>query len=99
MVTSAGVYEAARAVVCNVTPPQLYGRLLPETPPSLRQRAADYRFGPGGMQIHFALSSPPTWMAPELLHVPVVHMTESMEEVCMSVVGARMVCCRQNPPW
>ncbi|MDR6856882.1 NAD(P)/FAD-dependent oxidoreductase [Variovorax guangxiensis] len=81
-------FEASDAVVCNVTPQQLYGRLLRESPPPVRERAAAYRFGRGGMQIHFALDAPPAWSDPELLKVPLVHLTESMEQVCASVVEA-----------
>lgn len=82
------VYPARRAVICNVTPPQLYGRLLPDAPAPLRQRAAAYRFGRGCMQLHFALSAPAPWRDPELLKVPLVHLTESMENVCAAVVEA-----------
>lgn len=82
------IYEAAQAVVCNVTPQQLYGHLLPNVPGPLRERASAYRFGRGDMQIHFALSAPPAWCEPELLKVPLVHLTESMEQVCTSVVEA-----------
>lgn len=77
-----------QAVVCNVTPTQLYGQLLPGMPEQVRQRASGYRFGRGCMQIHFALHGKPNWCEPELLHVPLVHMTESMEQVCMSVTQA-----------
>ncbi|WP_022980685.1 NAD(P)/FAD-dependent oxidoreductase [Ideonella sp. B508-1] len=79
---------ARRAVVCNVTPPQLYGRLWREAPQPLRERAAAYRFGRGGMQIHFALNAPPRWADPEMAKVPLVHLTESLEQVCASVVEA-----------
>ncbi|WMD22823.1 NAD(P)/FAD-dependent oxidoreductase [Achromobacter seleniivolatilans] len=81
-------YHAADAVVCNVTPGQLYGHLLPDAPAPVRQRAAAYRYGRGGMQIHFALNAPPDWLTPELRHVPLVHLTESMEQVCASVTEA-----------
>lgn len=82
-------FAASQAVVCNVTPPQLYGRLLENTaPPELKARAAAYRFGRGDMQVHFALDAPPAWSNPELLKVPLVHVTESMEQVCLSVTEA-----------
>lgn len=81
-------WRARQAVVCNVTPGQLYGRLLPEPPPQWRERADAYYFGRGDMQIHFALSSPPDWVNGELAHVPLVHLTESMESVCLSVAQA-----------
>lgn len=79
---------ARRAVVCNVTPPQLYGRLWRDAPAPLQDRAAAYRFGRGGMQIHFALDAPPNWADPEMAKVPLVHLTESLEQVCASVVEA-----------
>lgn len=88
-VVAGGVaYEARQAVVCNVTPPQLYGKLLPHVAPPLRERAEAYRFGRGDMQIHFALSAPPAWREAELLKVPLVHLCASMEQVCTSVVEA-----------
>ncbi|MET3432517.1 phytoene dehydrogenase-like protein [Herbaspirillum seropedicae] len=80
--------QAAQAVVCNVTPPQLYGRLLAQAPQQVRQRAQGYQFGRGGMQIHFALNAPPAWTTPELLQVPLVHLAESMEQVCANVTEA-----------
>jgi phytoene dehydrogenase-like protein len=80
--------RAREAVVCNVTPAQLYNGLLPDAPGAWRERARAYRFGRGDMQIHFALSSPPAWCDPELAKVPLVHLTESMETVCMSVTEA-----------
>jgi phytoene dehydrogenase-like protein len=81
-------WQADRAVVCNVTPRQLYERLLPDVPAPWHERARTYHFGRGDMQIHFALSSPPAWCDPELAKVPLVHMTESLEAVCMAVAQA-----------
>ncbi|MGQ7906774.1 phytoene desaturase family protein [Burkholderia sp. BC1] len=81
-------WRAREAVVCNVTPKQLYGRLLPDAPEPWRERADAYCFGRGDMQIHFALSSPPQWCDAELGRVPLVHLTESLETVCMSVTQA-----------
>lgn len=88
-VTAGGkTWRARQAVVCNVTPRQLYGRLLPEAQKEWQAGAEAYYFGRGGMQIHLALSSPPNWINEELKHVPLVHLTESMETVCMSVTEA-----------
>ena len=47
---------ARRAVVCNVTPTQLYGRLLSEPRAELAAAASRYRYGLADMQIHYALS-------------------------------------------
>ena len=82
-------FMASHAVVCNVTPHQLYERLLPEVAPEVRQRAQAYCYGRGCMQVHFALDSMPAWREPELLRVPLVHMTEGMEQVCTSVTEAK----------
>jgi len=88
VVVGGTTYTASEAVVCNVTPPQLYGSLLPDAPEPLRRQAGAYRFGRGCMQIHFALDKPPAWRDPELLNAPLVHLTESMENVCTAVVQA-----------
>ncbi len=82
------VIRAEQAVICNVTPPQLYCELWPDAPSVVRERAAAYRFGRGGMQIHFALRGAPGWVDPEMVCVPLVHLTESLEQVCASVVEA-----------
>ena len=88
-VNAAGTtFPVSEAVVCNVTPDQLYGRLLPDMPAPVQARARAYRFGRGDMQLHFALSAPPAWCDPELRQVPLVHLTESLEQVCLSVTEA-----------
>ena len=88
VVANGQTYHASQAVVCNVTPPQLYGRLLPKAPEPVRKQARGYRFGRGCMQIHFALDGLAPWRDPEMLKVPLVHLTESMENVALSVVEA-----------
>jgi phytoene dehydrogenase-like protein len=88
VVVGGKTWQAREAVVCNVTPRQLYGRLLPDVSTTWRERGNAYHFGRGDMQIHYALSSPPDWCDAELAHVPLVHLTESMETVCMSVTQA-----------
>lgn len=82
-------FVASHAVVCNVTPHQLYERLLSDVAPEVRERAQAYRYGRGCMQLHFALDGVPAWREPELLRVPLVHLTESMEQVCTSVTEAK----------
>ncbi|OXR49957.1 MULTISPECIES: NAD(P)/FAD-dependent oxidoreductase [unclassified Pusillimonas] len=88
VVANGQAYQASEAVVCNVTPPQLYGRLLPRAPEPVRKQAQGYRFGRGCMQIHFALNGPAPWADPEMLKVPLVHLTESMENVALAVCEA-----------
>ncbi|MCZ2103369.1 MAG: NAD(P)/FAD-dependent oxidoreductase [Comamonadaceae bacterium] len=77
----------AKNVVCNVTPTQLYGRLIPRNaaPQTLRQQAAEYRYGKGNMQIHLALSAPPQWKNRELDQVVYLHLTPGLEGVSRAV--------------
>ncbi|HEU5362510.1 MAG TPA: NAD(P)/FAD-dependent oxidoreductase [Gaiellaceae bacterium] len=70
---------ARRAVVCNVTPTQLYGDLLGGTPPP-------FRYGRSEMQIHFALSEPPEWEGDERLgRAAIVHLTPGLDGVSRAV--------------
>lgn len=80
-------FMARRAVACNVTPTQLYQRLLParHVPPATAERAADYRYGRACMQIHIALSEPPAWADAELGKVGLLHLTPGMDGVSRAV--------------
>lgn len=86
---SAGdVVTASRAVVCNVTPPQLYGRLLAatEAPADVRAAGLCFRLGRADMQIHFALSEPPRWAGDErLAKTAIVHITPGLDGVSRAV--------------
>lgn len=79
---------ARRAVICNVTPTQLYLRLLDgePVPPGVLRRARRFRYGRAGMQIHMALSEPPRWEGDERLsRVPMVHVTPGLDGVSRAV--------------
>lgn len=79
---------ARRAVVCNVTPTQLYLRLLEgaAVPPGVLRRAGRFRYGRAGMQIHMALSEPPRWEGDERLsRTPMVHVTPGLDGVSRAV--------------
>src|SRR5436305_1838579 len=70
---------ARRAVICNVTPTQLYGALLGGTPPP-------FRYGRSELQIHFALSEPPRWEGDErLAKTAIVHLTPGLDGVSRAV--------------
>jgi phytoene dehydrogenase-like protein len=74
--------EATRAVLASVTPQQLYGDLLGTDVPEARR----FRFGRGEMQIHFALSEPPSWTGDErLVRTAIVHLTPGLEGVSRAV--------------
>jgi phytoene dehydrogenase-like protein len=80
--------RAERAVICNVTPTQLYGRLLDSVrvPEDRREAARRYRYGRGEMQIHYALSERPRWEGDErLAQAPIVHVTPGLDGVSRAV--------------
>jgi phytoene dehydrogenase-like protein len=78
---------ASRAVIANVTPTQLYGRLLDgEAPSDVSERARRFRYGRSEMQIHFALSEPPRWKGDERLgQTAIVHLTPGLNGVSRAV--------------
>jgi phytoene dehydrogenase-like protein len=74
--------EAARAVLANVTPTQLYDDLLGMDVAATRS----FRFGRGEMQIHFALSEPPRWEGDARLgRTAIVHLTPGLDGVSRAV--------------
>ena len=87
--TTAGeTVSAERAVIANVTPTQLYERLLDETdvPAPVREGASRFRYGRSEMQIHFALSEPARWQGdPRLNDTAIVHVTPGLDGVSRAV--------------
>ena len=74
--------RAARAVIANVTPTQLYGRLLD----GFEERARRFRYGRSEMQIHFALSEAPRWEGDARLgSTAIVHLTPGLDGVSRAV--------------
>ncbi|MBS1879392.1 MAG: NAD(P)/FAD-dependent oxidoreductase [Actinobacteria bacterium] len=81
----------ARTVIANVTPTQLYGRLVGDVPALAEQarEAASYRYNRrSGMQIHIALSAPPKWRDERLGEVPIVHCSEGLDQVSLACAEA-----------
>jgi phytoene dehydrogenase-like protein len=79
---------AARAVLANTTPQQLYGELLPGDASNslLLGEARRFRYGRAEMQIHFALSEPPVWQGDERLRrTAIVHLTPGLDGVSRAV--------------
>jgi phytoene dehydrogenase-like protein len=73
---------ADKAVIANVTPTQLYGRLI-EGHEELGRR---FRYGRSEMQIHLALSEPPRWEGDERLgKTAIVHLTPGLDGVSRAV--------------
>jgi phytoene dehydrogenase-like protein len=79
---SGDTITAAQAVICNVTPTQLYGHLLD----GYATKAERFRYGRSEMQIHFALSEPPQWEGDERLGgTAIVHLTPGLDGVSRAV--------------
>jgi phytoene dehydrogenase-like protein len=80
--------DAGEAVVANVTPNQLYERLLSEArlPAPVVESARRFRFGRAGMQIHLALSELPRWEGDERLgRTTILHLTPGLDGVSRAV--------------
>jgi phytoene dehydrogenase-like protein len=83
-VRAAGSEFRADAVAANVTPTQLYGRLL--TGKDAPAEARRFRYGRGAMQIHMALSELPRWDGDERLgRTAIVHVTPGLDGVSRAV--------------
>lgn len=84
-------FQARKAVICNVTPTQLYGSLLRnvELPQKVTEEAAAYHYGNGDMQIHLALDHPPQWADEALNDVAMVHLTSGIDGVSKATNQAR----------
>ena len=85
---AAEIVTAGRAVICNVTPTQLYGRLLEpaDVPREVREAGTRFRYGRSEMQIHFALSGPARWAGDERLQrTALVHLTPGLDGVSKAV--------------
>lgn len=85
--TAAGeTVSAERAVVCNVLPDQLYGRLLGDPDDEVARKGRRVRYGRSEMQIHFALSRLPRWQGDERLgRTAIVHLTPGLDGVSRAV--------------
>ena len=86
--TSGGdAYMAKSAVICNVTPTQLYQDLLDpaDVGDKVLQQARSYRYGRGDMQIHLALNEPPEWPSPELQQVSMMHLTGGLDSISKAI--------------
>jgi phytoene dehydrogenase-like protein len=80
------VLTAERAVIANVTPTQLYERLLDDPPAHVVQAARRYRYGRAEMQIHMALSEAPRWDGDERLgRTALIHVTPGLDGVSRAV--------------
>ncbi len=85
-----GVEMHAEEVICNVTPTQLYGRLLApgSVPMEVTRQARAYRYGRANLQIHLALAEPPKWAHASLGAATYLHLCAGPEAVSRAVNAA-----------
>ncbi|ALE84802.1 phytoene desaturase family protein [Pseudonocardia sp. HH130629-09] len=83
-------FRARRAVLASVTPPALYGSLLPPTvvPPPVADAAARYRPGRAAMQIYVTLSGPVPWADTRLREVSLVHVCDGSDSTAIACAEA-----------
>ena len=84
------VYTANEAVICNVTPNQLYQKLLDPklVPAPVARQTREYCYGRGDMQIHIAMDEPPEWPDAALKNAATIHMTPGLDGVSKAVSQA-----------
>ncbi|NOY57162.1 MAG: NAD(P)/FAD-dependent oxidoreductase [Actinobacteria bacterium] len=75
-----------RAVLANLTPTALFGRLLRDVdlPDRLRRQAAAYRYGPGTMMIHLAMDGPAPWRNDETADYAYVHIGPYVDDMALA---------------
>jgi phytoene dehydrogenase-like protein len=78
-VIAGGERIAAReGVIATITPPALSKGLAPGAPEAMRRKAGRYRFGPGTMMIHLALSDLPDWKCERAREFFYIHLAPSL---------------------
>jgi phytoene dehydrogenase-like protein len=92
VVAGGELIAARRAVVANVTPTQLYTRLLAGAQDRRLDEAVvqarRFRYGRGAMQIHLALSEPLRWRDDRLDRTAVVHVQDGADAVELACAEA-----------
>jgi phytoene dehydrogenase-like protein len=80
--------EAVRAVIANVHPRVLFGKLVPNAS-AAGQRLARFRSGPATMMIHLALDDLPHWTTgEELRRFAYVHLAPSLSAMARTYIDA-----------
>jgi phytoene dehydrogenase-like protein len=79
---------ATQAIIANLNPRVLFGKLVPAASPPT-QRLARFRSGPATMMIHFALGDLPAWSAgAELRRFAYVHLAPSLAALAKAYTQA-----------
>lgn len=90
-VVTKGEYIAAnRAVIANLTPNGLFGRLVKTASSRLLRKVKRFRHGPGTMMIHLALTGLPDWINPTARAYFYVHVAPSLEQMSRAYADAAL---------
>ena len=91
---------AASHVVANVTPSQLYQRLLPgsDVPETVAREVASYRYGRSCLMMHLALKEKPAWINEQMADVALLHVTPAWSRCCGRSRRPNGVCYLRSPP-
>ena len=85
------VIRASKAVIANVAPTLLFGKLVGtrNLPDNFNDRVGKYRYGPGTMMIHLALSALPGWRGGDKLRKYMyVHLAPYLGDMAQPYVEA-----------
>lgn len=84
-------FEATKGVIANVTPTQLYQRLLDPgvVPAAVAAQAARFRYGRSCLVVHIAMDELPQWADPEMGKVALMHLTHGLDGVTRAVSEAK----------
>jgi phytoene dehydrogenase-like protein len=79
--TAAGRYEAARAVIADVGPPQLYRELLrgEQLPSRLFEEIDRFQYDNGTVKVDWTLDGPIPWRAKRARAAGTIHVAEGMD--------------------
>lgn len=80
-------YGASRAVIANLTPAALWGRLVPlePLPASFRRDVERYRYAPGTLMVHLAMDDLPRWSAgDEVRGFSYVHLGPYLDDMSLA---------------
>jgi phytoene dehydrogenase-like protein len=83
-------FPAAKAILANLNPDQLYQQLLSESSIHSEHRTelGKHQYSYGAFQVHLALSEPPQWPDKRLQHSGQVHLTTGLDGVSQGVNAA-----------
>jgi phytoene dehydrogenase-like protein len=100
VLASGETITARRAVIANLTPAVLYGRLLSErdVPDRVGQRMRRFRYGPGTAMVHLALSGAVPWQnSSDLSKFAYVHIGPYQSDMQRTYNDARAGLLPQEP--